>query len=87
MSDYQVIIQPSAKKQLRSLSLEVISRIQEKIDALANEPRPDGCLKLKGRNSRWRIRVGDYRVIYSIDDAAFTIYILTVAHRREVYER
>ena len=87
MSDYQVIIQPSAQKQLRLLPIEISSRIEPKIDALANEHRPDGCLKLKGKSNRWRIRVGDYRIIYSIDDENLTIYILTVAHRREVYDR
>lgn len=86
MSDYQVIIQASAQKQLKSLPIEIISRIEPKIDALVNEPRPDGCLKLKGKGNRWRIRVGDYRIIYSIDDQNFTLYILTIAHRREVYD-
>ncbi|MFE1743765.1 type II toxin-antitoxin system RelE/ParE family toxin [Coleofasciculus sp. H7-2] len=87
MSDYQVTIQPSAQKQLNSLPAEIISRIEPRIIGLANDPRPDDCRKLKGRQNRWRIRVGDYRIIYSIDDETFTLYILTVAHRREVYDR
>lgn len=87
MSDYQVIIQPSAQKDLKSLTAEINSRIIPKINALAIIPRPDGCLKLKGKSNRWRIRVGDYRVIYSIDDENFIIYVLKVAHRREAYDR
>ncbi|MGB5961958.1 MAG: type II toxin-antitoxin system RelE/ParE family toxin [Coleofasciculaceae cyanobacterium] len=87
MSDYQVIIYTSAQKQLKSLPVEISTRIEPKIDALVNEPRPDGCRKLKGKNNRWRIRVGDYRIIYSIDDENLTLYILTVAHRREVYDK
>jgi mRNA interferase RelE/StbE len=87
VSDYQVIIQTSAQKQLKSLPVEISTRIESKIDVLVNEPRPDGCRKLKGKSNRWRIRVGDYRIIYSIDDENLTLYILTVAHRREVYDK
>jgi len=87
MSDYQVILQPSSQKQLKSLSVEITSRILAAIRALATTPRPPGCLKLKGKENQWRIRVSDYRVIYSIDDENYTLYILTVDHRRSVYER
>lgn len=87
MSDYLLIVARSAQKELDSLPLEISSRICARIDALATDPRPFGCLKLKGEKNSWRIRVGDYRVIYSIDDDNGTIDISKVRHRREVYER
>ena len=86
MSEYQVIIQQSAQKQLRLLPVEISSRIDPRLKALANDPRPAGCIKLKGEENRWRIRIGDYRVIYTINDTTFTIFILKVSHRREVYQ-
>ncbi|MBE9187295.1 type II toxin-antitoxin system RelE/ParE family toxin [Microcoleus sp. LEGE 07076] len=85
MSEYQVIIQQSTQKQLRLVPVEICNRLDIRINALANDPRPAGCIKLKGQQNRWRIRVGDYRVIYTINDTTFTIFILKVAHRREVY--
>lgn len=85
MSDYLIIITRVAQKQLDSLPVEIISRIEPKITALATVPRPDGCRKLKGYQNKWRIRVGDYRAIYTIDDEALTIKILKLAHRQEAY--
>ena len=87
MSNYLIVFARTAEKSLYSLPLDISSRISPKIDALANDPRPPGCVKLKGEGNRWRIRVSDYRVIYSIDDENYTLYILTVDHRRSVYER
>jgi mRNA interferase RelE/StbE len=87
MSDYIITVKPSAQKQLNSLPIEISSRMAPRIRALATDPRPDGCLKLKGKQNQWRMRVGDYRIIYSIDDVNFAIEILKVRHRREVYER
>lgn len=86
MSDYQIIVTRSAQKELKSLSPEISSRIKSKIDTLVNNPRLSGCRKLKGRLNRWRIRVGNYRVIYSIDDKNLVIKILEIGHRREIYE-
>jgi len=87
MSDYIITVKPSAQKKLNSLAIEISSRMATRIRALATDPRPDGCLKLKGKQNQWRMRVGDYRIIYSIDDVNFAIVILKVRHRREVYER
>lgn len=87
MSDYLIVVARSARKDLDSLPVEISSRIYPLIEALANDPRPDGCRKLKGEKNSWRIRVGDYRVIYSIDDDTQTIDISKVRHRREVYDR
>jgi len=54
--------------------------------ALARNPRPSGCKKLKGHKDIWRIRVGDYRIVYTVDDREMVIRVGRIAHRREVYE-
>lgn len=85
MSDYLIVFARSARKEFDSLPVEISSRIESRINALVTDPRPPGCLKLKGRENQWRIRIGDYRVIYSINDQTFAIKILEVGHRREIY--
>ncbi len=85
MSDYLITIKPAAQKQLNSLPVEASMRVLPKIKALANNPRPPNCVKLKGDKNSWRIRVGDYRVIYSIDDATLTVDVTKVGHRRDIY--
>jgi mRNA interferase RelE/StbE len=64
----------------------VFKRIDRKILALADNPRPTGCKKLKGFKDQWRIRVGNWRVLYIIDAETKTVTVMHVAHRREVYE-
>jgi mRNA interferase RelE/StbE len=64
----------------------LFARIDRKILALAENPRPPGCKKLRGYKDQWRIRVGDWRVLYAVDDAVKLVSITRVAHRREVYE-
>lgn len=86
MIAYQVTIADSAKKELKSLPSDVTQRVWDKIRELPENPRPPGCKKLHGYKSRWRIRIGHYRVVYDIDDAQRTVDITRVAHRREVYE-
>ena len=81
---YSVLILRLAQKELAALSADNYERVKAAILALENEPRPSGCRKLTGRNG-WRIRVGDYRVIYETDDAAKTVLILHIGHRRDVY--
>ncbi len=60
-------------------------RILTKIEELATEPRPTGCRKLQGRSGLWRLRVGDYRVVYSVDDSHRLVDVVAVRHRRDVY--
>ena len=86
MADYSITFARSARKELEALPNSLIIRIFLKIDALSIEPRPSGCRKLQGLTNLWRIRIGDYRVIYSIDDNTETIDIVAVRHRREAYE-
>jgi mRNA interferase RelE/StbE len=86
VSNYLIVFARTAEKSLYSLPLDISIRISPKIDAF-NDPRLPGCLKLKGKENQWRIRISDYRVIYSIDDENFTIKVVEVDHRRSVYER
>jgi mRNA interferase RelE/StbE len=84
---HSVEVKPSARKELEALPDELLARVVRKLDALADSPRPAGCRKLKGYNDQWRIRVGDWRVVYIIDDAAKLVSVTRIAHRREVYDR
>lgn len=81
---YALFILRRAQKELAALPAEAYERVRDSIRELAGDPRPPGCAKLTGRNG-WRIRVGDYRVIYEIDDAERTVTVLHVGHRRNVY--
>ncbi|MGF1676617.1 MAG: type II toxin-antitoxin system RelE/ParE family toxin [Richelia sp. RM2_1_2] len=83
---YDIQFSKSASKQIKKLSSEVQERIQTKIDNLAIEPRPDGVKKLKGRENAYRIRVGDYRIIYDIFDEVLLITVVEVGHRSNIYQ-
>ncbi|MHA4811646.1 type II toxin-antitoxin system RelE family toxin [Flavitalea flava] len=63
----------------------VATRIEDKMMELEQDPRPPGCKKLKGRPG-YRVRIGDYRVIYNIEDNILTVFVLTIGHRRDVYD-
>lgn len=86
MYSYAVELKPSARKELESLPDTVLARVVRKVESLANDPRPTGCKKLKGYKDQWRIRIGDWRVVYIIDDAARLVSVTRIAHRREVYD-
>lgn len=84
---YQIVISNSAEKDMEKLPTTVLRKVGTAIDNLASEPRPSGCKKLKGNHeSLWRVRVGDYRIIYSIADKIEVIDIRRVRHRKDVYE-
>ena len=85
MVEYEVSVARSARKALQALNPPLALRIVARIAALATTPRPSGCVKLEGSSNLWRIRVGDYRVIYAIDDQRRLIDVSTVRHRRDVY--
>ncbi|HTP88412.1 MAG TPA: type II toxin-antitoxin system RelE/ParE family toxin [Bryobacteraceae bacterium] len=87
MAEYSLAIKASALKELDALDDAVFKRIDRRILALVDDPRAAGCRKLRGYRDHWRIRVGDWRVIYIIDDAARHVTITRVAHRRDVYDR
>jgi mRNA interferase RelE/StbE len=86
VAKFTLEIKPSAGKELDALDDALFARIDRKIMVLAENPRPPGCKKLRGYKDHWRVRVGDWRVLYVIDDAAKRVSITRVAHRREVYE-
>jgi mRNA interferase RelE/StbE len=83
---YEVKFTKGARKMFKKLSQELQDRIQTKIDDLAIEPRPNGVKKLKGEENSYRIRVGDYRVIYDIFDDVLLVSVVEVGHRSEVYK-
>jgi mRNA interferase RelE/StbE len=82
---YQVQIGKSAQKQLDKLPDEVAEQLLDAIENLAVNPRPSGCKKLKGRDG-YRIRKGDYRIIYDVFDNVLVIDIIAVGHRKEIYD-
>jgi mRNA interferase RelE/StbE len=85
VTGYLVTFAASAKKELRDLPTDVIGRLLPRIRELAENPRAVGCKKLQGYKDRWRIRVGDYRVVYTIEDGKKIVDITRIAHRKEVY--
>jgi mRNA interferase RelE/StbE len=86
VNSYAVEVKPSARKELEALPGSVLARVVRKLEALGHTPRPTGCKKLKGFKDHWRVRVGDWRVVYIIDDAARVASVTRIAHRREVYD-
>ena len=87
VAEYSLEIVRAAQRELDVLDDPLFARIDRRILALADDPRPAGSRKLKGYKDTWRIRIGDWRVIYIVDDAAKRVRISRVGHRREVYER
>lgn len=87
---YRVEFTTSAAKELRKLRKTIqpklMKAISSRIDALATEPKPPGVEKVEGYDY-WRVRSGDYRIIYSVEDEVLTVVIVRVGHRREVYRR
>lgn len=83
---YRIEVTPRARKDLKALPKRERQRVAEQIDALISDPRPTGCRKLKGREDFYRIRAGDYRVVYQIEDEVLLILIVRVGDRKEIYE-
>lgn len=82
---YNVVISKSASKEIANLPSQIINRIIPAIKKLGENPRPSGCKKLKGGQNAWRIRVGDYRVIYTIDDVIRIVDVRSIGHRKDIY--
>ena len=85
MSDWRVEITSSAQRCLEKIHPTFRGRIETAIAALADDPRPANASRLVGKTEYWRIRVGSYRVVYTIEDNRLVILVLTLGHRREVY--
>ena len=84
---YTVTLAPSAARQLRKFDPDVRRRIQAAIELLTAEPRPPAATRLVGGSGEWRVRTGDYRIVYEINDNELVILVLRMGHRREVYDR
>lgn len=82
---YRIEFTSTAARQVRKLDRPMRTRLLDAIESLASSPHPDGVKELASTENAWRIRVGDYRVIYSIEDDVLVVTVVRVAHRREVY--
>jgi mRNA interferase RelE/StbE len=82
---YRIRIKALAEKSLGKIPNPHRRRIAKAVDALARNPRPAGCTKLVGADDAYRIRVGDYRIVYEIVDKVLTVYVIHVAHRKDIY--
>ena len=82
---YRVVILPVAQKDHNAIPSPFYEQIETKMLALADNPRPPGCKKLKDTEGDWRIRVGVYRILYAIDDSHSLVTILRIRHRKEAY--
>lgn len=83
---YTVSIKKSALKAIEVLPKKIATNVSSSIRALADDPRPVNCKKLKGVDDTYRIRLGDYRVIYTVDDAIVTVEVIKVGNRKDIYE-
>ncbi len=84
---YEVRLAPAAVRQLRKLDPPGRRRVQAAIDLLAEDPRPPGARQLVGGAGEWRVRTGDFRIIYDIRDGELLVLVVKVGHRRDIYER
>ncbi|MEM8504273.1 MAG: type II toxin-antitoxin system RelE/ParE family toxin [Cyanobacteria bacterium P01_D01_bin.1] len=83
---YQVIVDAAARRQIRKLPHPVQEILLARITSLGKDPRPAGCKKLKGKKNEYRIRSGNYRIIYSVEDKALIVRVIRAGHRRDAYE-
>lgn len=87
MPDYGITFARSARRELEQLDPPVARRVLGAIERLGATPRPAGCLRLAGSADVWRLRVGDWRVLYTIDDARRVVDVAAIRHRSDVYRR
>lgn len=87
MAKYSVAFASSAVKELKKLPAQLVARLVPHLEDLSSNPRPPGSKKLRGGDDEWRIRVGDYRVVYTIDDGELLVEVTRIRHRSEVYKR
>lgn len=84
---YRVEVAPATVRQLRQLNPDARRRVQAAIELLADQPRPNAAKKLVGGDGEWRVRTGDYRIIYEIRDDVLLVLVVAVGHRRDIYQR
>ncbi len=86
MNRYTVTLSSDAERALKHLDKPLRRRVRDRLRELAENPRPQGCTKLRGYENRWRVRVGDYRILYTIEDGVvLRVLVVEIEHRREVY--
>ncbi len=85
--NHRVTLAPSAARQLRKLDPQARRRIQAALELLSDDPRPPAAPRLVGGSGEWRIRTGDYRIIYEIQNDQLLLLVLRVGHRREIYRK
>ena len=81
---YRIIVQPGVHKDVKTVHKTALGRILKRIEALAGNPRPRGCKKISDPDI-YRVRQGDYRVVYQVDDSTRTVTVFKIGHRREIY--
>ena len=86
MAQYRIFIKPSAVKELKKIQKQDLQRITAKIQSLGKEPCPPGCEKLSAQE-RYRIRQGNYRIVYSIEDDKLTVVVVKIGHRGDIYRK
>ncbi|WP_353508807.1 type II toxin-antitoxin system RelE/ParE family toxin [Intrasporangium sp.] len=84
---YRIELSPGAARQLRKLDGDARRRVQAAVELLGQDPRPAGAKKLVGGEGEWRVRTGDYRIVYEVNDGVLLVLVLSVGHRREIYRR
>lgn len=84
---YRIVLHRAAVGEIRKLPAQIKNRVKSAIDGLGDEPVPVGAIRLKGRPNAYRLRVGDYRILYEVHATELVIYVVGVGHRREVYLR
>ena len=82
---YKVFLEKRAEREIKKLPAEIFYRITPKLKTLSENPKPPGCRKITGAKSDWRIRIGDYRIIYEIDEQEKAVKVMRIRHRRDVY--
>lgn len=82
---YQIEFRPSAYREFKKLNPDIQERIAQRIDSLARNPHPPNLEKLSGQRNRYRLRTGDYRIVYEIRDDRLIVLVVRIAHRREVF--
>jgi len=82
---YEVLLERRAERDIKRLPKEVFDRIIPHLKALSENPKPSGCRKISGSRSDWRIRIGDYRVIYEVSEQEHAVKVMRIRHRKNVY--
>lgn len=86
MANYKIYFRKSAAKELKGLPNPALQKVIKRIEALSSEPRPAGCEKLTGKEY-YRVRQGNYRIVYSIQDNELTVWVVKISHRKDIYKR